>query len=250
MNVLRSMRLGPAEIEAPLAVLPRRERTVGLRCDDLAAGQAWGQGLGAEGLQVQVQYIDDQAPAVADALVLHVSGRLAEQLGRLRSLRAQSPHTPLLLVVRELRDLDQVLGLEMGADDAIDTTLAWPVVAARLRALWRRDTLQQPAQAASELRFGALELLLLQRQACLAGQPVPLSEGEFEVLWLLASHAGRALSRRELLRSVRGLDDHPLDRSIDNRVYRIRAKLGDGLGAPPRIRTVRNHGYVFCPSGW
>jgi DNA-binding response OmpR family regulator len=70
------------------------------------------------------------------------------------------------------------------------------------------------------------------------------------VLWLLASHAGQALSRRELLRCVRGLDDHPLDRSIDNRVYRIRAKLGDDEGGMQRIRTVRNHGYVFCPSGW
>jgi DNA-binding response OmpR family regulator len=105
-------------------------------------------------------------------------------------------------------------------------------------------------EPARELRFGRLELLLLPRQVRLAEQLVPLTEGEFEVLWLLASQAGRALSRRELLHCVRGLDDHPLDRSIDSRVYRIRAKLGDDQAALQRIRTVRNHGYVFSPVGW
>jgi two-component system, OmpR family, response regulator len=230
---------------------PAGARVVGVRCDDVRAGHEWGHALAAEGLQTQVLAVDDRAPALADALVLHVSsGRLAEQLGRLRNLRAQSPQTPLLLAVHELRDLDQVLGLEMGADDAIDTGLAAPVVAARLRALWRRAAVQRDSEPARELRFGRLELLLLQRQVRLAGRVVPLTEGEFEVLWLLASHAGQALSRRELLRCVRGLDDHPMDRSIDSRVYRIRAKLGDDEGVMQRIRTVRNHGYVFCPVGW
>jgi len=239
-----------ATLDVNEAAAPYSARVVGVRCDDVRAGHEWSRLLMAEGLQTQVQAVDDRAPAAADAVVLHVSGRLAEQLGRLRSLRAMAPQTPLLLAVRELRDLDQVLGLEMGADDAIDTGLAPPVVAARLRALWRRGARQHEAEPARELRFGRLELLLLQRQARLGGQTVPLTEGEFEVLWLLASHAGQALSRRELLRCVRGLDDHPLDRSIDNRVYRIRAKLGDDEGARQRIRTVRNHGYVFCPVGW
>jgi DNA-binding response OmpR family regulator len=227
----------------------RRGHAVGIRCDDPRAGLAWAQQLAAEGLQVQVHAIDDLATAAADALVVHVCACLAEQLGRLRSLRLQAPQTPLLVVVRELRDLDQVLALEMGADDVVDAALAAPVVAARLRALWRRGAPPRDPEPARELRFGALQLSLVQRQVRLAERVVPLTEGEFEVLWLLASRAGQPLSRRELLRSVRGLDDHPLDRSIDCRVYRIRAKLGDEGDAPQRIRTVRNHGYVFCPAG-
>lgn len=234
----------------PPAAAPLATRVVGVRCDDLRSGQEWARLLAAEGLQTPVQPIDDHVAGDADAVVLHISGRLAEQLGRLRSLRAQAPQTPLMLVVRELRDLDQVLGLEMGADDVLDTAVAAPVVAARLRALWRRGGGTRDVEPARELRFGRLELLALQRQVRLADRVVPLTEGEFEVLWLLAIHAGQALSRRELLRSVRGLDDHPLDRSIDSRVYRIRAKLGDDDGVMQRIRTVRNHGYVFCPVGW
>lgn len=236
----------PAATAPPVAC----DRRIALRSDDVASAHAWAQALGAEGVQVQVAAIDERSTPSADAMVLHISGRLAEQLGPLRQLRAQAPQTPLLLAVRELRDLDQVLGLEMGADDAVDTSLAAPVVAARLRALWRRGRRHADVEPARELRFGRLELLLLQRQVRLAERVVPLTEGEFEVLWLLASQAGRALSRRELLRCVRGLDDHPLDRSIDSRVYRIRAKLGDDQAAQQRIRTVRNHGYVFSPVGW
>mgnify|MGYP003891888327 CR=1 FL=1 len=56
-------------------------------------------------------------------------------------------------------------------------------------------------------------------------EKVTVTEGEFAVLWLLASHAGNTLPRREILRHVRGLDDHPMDRSIDSRIYRIRAKF-------------------------
>ncbi len=240
----------PATLDTRETAAPPGARRVGVRCDDARAGHEWGRALATEGLQVQVHAVDDRMAATADATILHVSGRLAEQLGWLRALRAQSPQSPLLLAVRELRDLDQVLGLEMGADDAIDTSLPPPVVAARLRALWRRGARQRDAEPARELRFGRLELLLMQRQARWCERLLPLTEGEFEVLWLLASHAGQALSRRELLRSVRGLDDHPMDRSIDSRVYRIRAKLGDDDGVMRRIRTVRNLGYVFCPSGW
>lgn len=247
------MSLMPPRLSDPGAALPlplRRMRQVGVRCDDVPAGRAWGQALEAEGLQVQVQAIDETSAPAADALVLHINGALSEQLARLRGLRQQAPHTPLLIALRGLRELDQVLSLEMGADDAVDTSASPPVVAARLRAQWRRTSPLPAAEVPSVLRFGELELRLLQRETRLAGREVPLSEGEFEVLWLLATHAGQTLSRRELLRRVRGLDDHPMDRSIDNRVYRIRAKLGDEVQPAQRIRTVRNRGYVFCPTGW
>ncbi len=221
---------------------------VGVLSDELGAGEAFARALASEGLPTHLQRIDERLPAVADALVLHVSGCLAEQLGRLRALRAQAPATPLMLAVRELRDLDQVLGLELGADDAVDSALSAPVTAARLRALWRRAGPRAEPEPPRELRFGSLELRQLERQARLEGRVLPLTEGEFEVLWILASRAGQTVPRRELLRSVRGLDDHPMDRSIDNRVYRIRAKLGEG--AAQRLRTVRNRGYLFSPSGW
>jgi two-component system, OmpR family, response regulator RstA len=84
----------------------------------------------------------------------------------------------------------------------------------------------------------------------LRGERVPLTEGEFAVLWLLATHAGTTLPRGDILRRVRGLDDHPMDRSIDSRIYRIRHKLGDNGLPTPRIRTVRNLGYALTAAPW
>jgi len=215
--------------------------------------------LAAEGLQVRAL-----APAAGaalrpahfdeadiDAVLLWVGGSLAAQFGRLRELRRMAPGLPLLVACKGLRDLDQVLALEMGADDVLDAGWSAPVVAARLRARWRAAAAPTDDDGLEdELNFGGLHLERSERRVAQHGTVVPLTEGEFEVLWLLASHAGSALTRGEILRRVRGLDDQPMDRSIDCRVYRIRAKLGDRDRREHRIRTVRNRGYVFLPTGW
>jgi DNA-binding response OmpR family regulator len=219
-------------------------RCVALEADDAAGAAALREALHSEGLAT-----DDGTHDRPDALMLIVSRGLSERLARLRELRQLHPATPLVVACRPLRELDQVLALEMGADDVVDAAWSPPVLAARLRALWRRGSPHLGATA-DVLRFGALTIRHRERQVQHAGRDVPLTEGEFEVLWLLAAHAGNALSRRDILKAVRGLDDQPLDRSIDSRVYRIRAKLGDSDGPRQRIRTVRNRGYLFSPAGW
>jgi DNA-binding response OmpR family regulator len=225
--------------------------------DDPASAAPWAEALAAEGLAPRRLIPDATTVSGADAaqaLLLHLSLGLPPQLGRLREWRLRWPAMPLVVACRALRDLDHVLALEMGADDVVDSALPAPVLAARLRALWRRCAPPPPAArdatAGGELHFGALEISLRTRRVALGGQAVPLTEGEFEVLWLLASQPGQALARRDILRRVRGFDDHPTDRSIDSRVYRIRAKLGDRDPARQRIRTVRHRGYVFSPVGW
>ena len=97
------------------------------------------------------------------------------------------------------------------------------------------------------LSFGALQLIRPDRRVLQDGRPVELTEGEFELLWLLAMNAGQTVTRTDLLQQLRGLRDVDADRSIDCRVYRIRAKLGDRAGRPQRIRTIRNRGYLFSP---
>jgi two-component system response regulator RstA len=158
---------------------------------------------------------------------------------------------PLLVACTAGRDLDHVLALEIGADDVLDATWPASVVAARLRSQWRqalrwRDDRVEP----QELRFGALLLRRNERTVLLAQQPVLLTDGEFEVLWMLASRAGEAVSRADMLRRIRGTSDPFVDRSIDSRVYRIRSKLGDSGRTVPRIRGVRGSGYLFSAQGW
>ena len=233
-------------------------RSVNLCFDDAIAAAPWISALEAEGLAVQAVSLDDgsvrQTPPrqAADALLLHLTRPLAEHLARLRELRLQSPVLPLLVACAALRDIDQVLALEMGADDVIDGQTTPPVVAARLRALWRRCArADAAAPTAEELQFGSLLIQLRQHRVTKDGEVVPLTDGEFDVLWLLASQAGNTVSRRDILKRVRGIDDQPMDRSVDCRVYRIRAKLGDNQrSGAPRIRTVRNRGYLFSSVGW
>lgn len=243
-----------ATTAAPPPPLASGARAVWLWCEPTSGLEDWVVALAAEGLAVALRPLSS-APMAHDAVapdahVMHVPGGLASRLSALRALRSTWPTQALVVAATPLRDIDQVLALEMGADDVVDGQLSATVLAARLRALWRRSERERPASVTpQDLSFGALSLHWRERSACLAGQAVPLTEGEFEVLWLLASQAGAVVRRQDLLRRLRGLDDDPLDRSIDSRIYRIRAKLGGGAAAA-RIRTVRHQGYVFSPAGW
>jgi DNA-binding response OmpR family regulator len=231
------------EVDASSAAVPSPAHRVAVRCDDPLAAAAWCDALRSEGIVVDT----DHTAAAAQALVLYCTPRVAEHLGTLREWRAHDALLPLVIVCPSLRELDQVLALEMGADDAIDARTGAAVVAARLRALWRRSGSATDA-APHQLAFGRLSLHLRERRVQLGAERIAVTECEFEVLWLLALQAGRAVSRTELLERLRGLPYQRIDRSIDCRVYRLRAKLGDD--AAQRIRTVRNCGYLFSPARW
>lgn len=235
-----------SEVDAsPTAALPLAHR-VAVHCTEPGTADAWCDALRSEGIAVSGDEADD-ADHPAQARILFCAPRVAEHLGLLREWRARDASLPLVVVCAALRELDQVLALEMGADDAIDARTGATVVAARLRALWRRAR-GAPTAAPYQLIFGRLSLHLRERRVQLAGDRIDLTECEFEVLWLLALQAGRAVSRTELLERLRGLPWQRIDRSIDCRIYRLRAMLGD-TGAQ-HIRTVRNCGYLFSPARW
>lgn len=235
---------------------PQASIRVALATDDAQALQAWRRELACEGVQLERLPIG-AAPACppaqgqADIYVLHAQASVGSQLARLRELRERLPLSPLAVWCQGMRELDQVLALETGADDVLDVACSSAVLGARLRALWRRcSRAAGQASAPDELRFGRLSLQRHTRRVALGPTEVQLTEGEFDVLWLLASHAGTPVSREHILRQVRGLELVQHDRSIDSRVYRLRGKLRDSDGSLQRIRTVRNRGYLFSPAGW
>ena len=141
-------------------------------------------------------------------------------------------------------DMDQVLGLEMGADDYVPKPVQPRVLLARMRALLRRlDGAEVSGE--SRLTFQDLEIDNATREAWLKGERIDLTSAEFDLLWLLASHAGRVLTREEIFSQLRGIRYDGQDRSIDVRVSRIRPKIGDDPHHPHRIKTVRSKGYLF-----
>ncbi len=162
---------------------------------------------------------------------------------------------PILMLTARTDDLDQVLGLEMGADDYMGKPVRPRVLLARIRALLRRvkeqgeaQRVEAPAQAEGEpvrLVFNNLVVDRSMREAWLDDQSIDLTSAEFDLLWLLASNAGRVLSREEIFTALRGIEYDGQDRSIDVRVSRIRPKIGDDPVHPRRIKTVRSKGYLF-----
>ncbi len=167
-----------------------------------------------------------------------------------RRVRGQYGGQILMLTARA-DDLDEVLGLEMGADDYVAKPVRPRVLLARIRALLRRNQgplEEQEEESSSRLTFGPLVVDNSMREAWLNDISVELTSAEFDLLWLLCSNAGRVLSREEIFSQLRGIEYDGQDRSIDVRVSRIRPKIGDDPMHPRLIKTVRSKGYLFVKS--
>ena len=170
-----------------------------------------------------------------------------------RAVRSQYKGVILMLTARD-EDLDQILGLELGADDYITKPVPPRLLLARIKALLRRspasgEGVVTPGEA-DELEFGNFRISQATRNACLGDEIIDMTTAEFDLLWLLARHAGNILSRDDLLQELRGIGFDGLDRSIDARISRLRRKLGDDPENPTRIKTVRGKGYLFSKHDW
>jgi len=153
---------------------------------------------------------------------------------------------PILMLTAKGENIDQVLGLEMGADDYVVKPVEPRVLLARIEALLRR--VRSAPQEAREARLVAGRLAIdgARRAATIDSRAVELTTGDFDILWLLASRQGSVVTRDEILRVVRGIDYDGLDRSIDARICRLRRKLQEAGGAESMIKTVRLRGYLFA----
>jgi two-component system response regulator RstA len=154
---------------------------------------------------------------------------------------------PILILTARGENIDQVLGLEMGADDYVVKPVEPRVLLARIEAILRRSA--TPAKTGTSeptVRAGRLTIDAGRRSAAIEGKEVDLTTGDFDILWLLASRQGTVVTRDEILRVVRGIAYDGLDRSIDARICRLRRKLQDAGGAESMIKTVRLRGYLFA----
>ena len=168
--------------------------------------------------------------------------------------RAVRPHYDGVILILTARDedIDQILGLELGADDYIAKPVQPRVLLARIKALLRRagPSGSEVAGENETLTFGSFRISQQTRTAQLGGETIDLTTAEFDLLWLLALHAGNILSRDDLLQQLRGIGFDGLDRSIDARISRLRRKLHDDPDNPTRIKTVRGKGYLFSKHDW
>ncbi len=164
-----------------------------------------------------------------------------------RELR-RSLLAPIIMLTARHEEADRVAGLEVGADDYVVKPFSPPEPVARVRATLRRVALDRaaagPEVGSGPLASGPLVLDPTGFTASLAGEPLPLSRREFDLLALLVRHPGRTFTRGFLLDRAWGPDYDGLDRAVDTQMVRLRRKLG-GFGQ--RIEAVWGPGYRFRP---
>jgi two-component system response regulator RstA len=164
-----------------------------------------------------------------------------------RTIRPQ--YNGLILILTALDDdIDQVEGLELGADDFVVKPVKPRVLIARIRALLRRaqpkDQVAPTTQ--SNIQLGQLSVNNGRREATLNDRLINLSTIEFDLLWYLIKHRGQTVSRQDLYQAIFRYDYDGLDRSIDVYISRLRHKLGEDPVAPHYIKTVRSIGYLMA----
>lgn len=192
--------------------------------------------------------------AEPDAVILDIMLPGKNGIEVCKELRAKS-NIPVLMLTARTDEVDQIVGLEVGADDYICKPVKPRLLLARVSALLRRVAKIDQANANTKtpshvLEFGQLSINKLKQEVTLAGELVDFTTSEFNLLYLFGSHANEVLSRDDLLNSLRGFGYDGLDRTVDMLVSKLRKKLGDNSAKPYKIKTVWRKGYLFMSDAW
>ena len=209
--------------------------------------------LEKEGLQVYTAHDGGEGLEIArhvrpDLIVLDVMLPTLDGFEICRILRRESD-TPILILTAKGEEIDRVVGLELGADDYVTKPFSMREVVARIRGMLRRSRVASEANHGSShpqlLRAGDLEVNVDGHTARLRGEPLNLKPREFDLLALLISNKGRALTRDQILERVWSPDYIGETRTVDVHIRWLREKIQSYANSPQRIITIRGVGYRF-----
>jgi DNA-binding response OmpR family regulator len=212
------------------------------------------QGLRAVGAENALAFRRLIETETIDVVVLDIAMPGEDGLSVARWLREHHA-VGIILATAAGRQIDRIVGLEVGADDYVVKPYDLRELLARIRSLMRRMRSAQPTKApepggatAKKLQIGNLVLDFAGRRVISGdGGAVELTAMEFDLLEVLATRPNRILSRAQLLELAHSRATSDGDRSIDIRITRIRKKIEPDPERPRFIRTVRGEGYVFVP---
>ena len=195
------------------------------------------------GIEAEICIIRDKP----DIVILDVM--LPGQSGLEVCKKVRSNYNGFILIQTALGDdIDQMMGLELGADDYIIKQVQPRLLLSRIRALLRRSSKDSGIQSTSidTLAVGSLVIHIALRKTILDDKEIDLTTAEFELLYLLARNSGKLVSRDDIMLHVRGYEYDGLDRSIDRQISRLRKKLQGDLIQTELIKTIRGQGYQLC----
>jgi len=205
--------------------------------------------LSLEGFRLVAAHDGDEGLRFArshkpDLIVLDLMLPKMSGLDVIRTLRAEDPDTPILVLSAKDQEGDKVLALSLGADDYMTKPFGLAELIARIRASLRRKRRRQTGAATT---FGDVTLDLEGRRVLVGGKELETTAREFDLLRFFHAHPGVAFSREQLMQQVWGPDHFGTARTVDNFVARLRAKIEDDPDEPHHIETVRGVGYRFNP---
>jgi two-component system response regulator RstA len=218
--------------------------------DDIELAELTKERLGREGFHVLQEENGELARNLIikeqpDLVVLDIMLPGFDGFEVCRQVRPQYAGPILILTARD-DNLDEILGLELGADDFVTKPVNPRLLLARIRALLRRSQRKNAPSKTGKVSVGELTVDGSRREAEIDGSQVELTTIEFDLLSYLTSRAGEVVSRQEIYQALFRYDYDGLDRSVDVYISRLRQKLGDNPGAPHYIKTVRGVGYLMA----
>ena len=227
-------------------------RTILLVDDDALMRRSLALHLEQAGYQVRTaasaeDAIESVRYAPPDLVVLDIGLPGKDGLEALREIKAQH-NLPVIFLTGRRRELDEVVGLEMGADDYITKPFDVDVVLAHIKAVMRRtERAPQPEILTQRLTAGDLEIDPQAHTVVCAGRPISLSPREFDLLFLLATQPEKVFSTEDLLAQVWGAEFVGQPQVVYVHIRWLREKLETDPGRPKRILTVRGVGYKLVP---
>ena len=159
---------------------------------------------------------------------------------------------PIIMLTAKGEDMDKILGLEYGADDYVTKPFSPSELVARVDALYRRVTAVRSRNEVNyleKIESGAFVLNLRSRTLKKDGQPVELTQVEFQIMEYFFTNPGKALSRTEILTRVWGEEYFGEEKIVDVNIRRLRMKIEDDPSAPKYILTVWGMGYKWSADG-
>jgi len=206
--------------------------------------------------EVSAEYRGDDAPGrilgeAPDLVILDIMLPGMDGIEICKTIRRDGFRGPVLMLTALGDEIDEIVGLEVGADDYMAKPVSPRLLLTRVRAILRRDRSSGPqedraAGGRDRLRLGDLAINRVTRTVHLGDAEVSLTTSEYDLLLYLGERAGEVVSREEIYQALRGIDWDGLDRSVDQRIRRLREKLGDDARSPRRIKSVRGMGYLLA----
>ncbi len=222
--------------------------------DEVLIRRTLSASLAKAGYRVSTAFNAEDALAIAvrdrpDLVLLDIGLPGMDGLEALSHLRAQA-NCPVIFITGRRRELDEIVGLEIGADDFITKPFRLDVLQARVKAVLRRAGRNGPGQAedGSVMTLGDLVIDPNTFAVTLRGAPVALSSREFDLLHTLALDAGKVVTLDQLLARVWGVEYMGEPQVVYVHIRWLREKIEDDPSHPARIITVRGKGYKLLPS--